>query len=108
MSVPAPATPTEIALHADVAPLSALHRLPCSPGEAEAAAWIAAQMRESGARVTVDEEDVHGTYYTPLGVLNGLAAAGGLAVLAGRRGLGGIAGAAAVAGLWQDLTGGPH
>ena len=108
MSVPAPATPTEIALHADVARLSALDRLPCSAGEAEAAAWIAARMREAGARVTLDEEDVHGTYYTPLGVLNGLAAAGGLAVLAGRRALGGIAGAVAVAGLWQDLTGGCH
>jgi hypothetical protein len=108
MSAPPPATPTEQALHADVARLSAIDRLPCSPGEAEAAAWIAARFAEAGARVTVDEEDVHGTYYTPLGVLNGLAAAGGLAVLAGRRGLGAIAGAVAVAGLWQDLTGAPR
>src|SRR4051795_7650952 len=106
MSVPAPATPTEIALHADVARLSALDRLPCSAGEAEAAAWIAARMREAGARVTIDEEDVHGTYFTPLGVLNGVAAAGGLAGPAGRRVAGFAAGVAAVAGIWQDLTGG--
>jgi hypothetical protein len=108
MSAPAPATPTEEALHADVARLAAIERLPCSPGEAEAAALIADRFRAAGARVELDEEDVHGTYYTPLGVLNGLAVAGGLAVLAGRRALGGILGAVAFAGLWQDLTGAPR
>jgi hypothetical protein len=108
MSAPAPATPIEEALHADVARLAAIDRLPCSPGEAEAAAWIAERFATSGAHVVVDEEDVHGTYYTPLGLLNAIGAAGGLAMLAGRRGLGGILGAVAAAGLWQDLTGGPR
>jgi hypothetical protein len=109
MPVPAPATPTEEALHADVTTLAAIERLPCSDGEAQAAAWIAERFRAAGAtRVQVDEEDVHGTYYTPLGVLNAVAAAGGLAVLAGRRGLGGILGAAAFAALWEDLTGAPR
>src|SRR3954467_11187017 len=70
---------TEQALRADVAALAVLDRLPCSPGEAEAAAWIAHLFSEAGARVTIDEEDVHGTYFTPLGVLNGVAVAGGLA-----------------------------
>jgi peptidase M28-like protein len=101
-------TPTEEALHADVAALAALDRLPCSEGEAEAAEWIAARLRESGARVTIDEELVHGTYFTPLGVLNGVAAAGGLAVLARRRVVGGLVAAVCAAGLWQDLTGGPR
>jgi peptidase M28-like protein len=99
-------TPTQEALHADVAALAALDRLPCSPGEAEAAAWIAERMAACGARVTVDEEIVHGTYFTPLGVLNAIGAAGGLAVLAGRRGLGGLAAGLAAAGMWQDLAGG--
>src|SRR4051794_37366158 len=103
----APATPTEEALHADVAHLAAIDRLPCSSGEATAAAWIADRFREAGAHVVVDDEEVHGTYYTPLGVLNAIGAAGGLAILAGRRALGGLLGAAAFAGLWQDLTGGP-
>jgi hypothetical protein len=98
--------PTQEALHADVAALAAIDRLPCSPGEAEAAAWIAARMAESGARVVVDEELVHGTYFTPLGILNALGVAGGLAVLAGRRGLGGVLAGAGAAGIWQDLTGG--
>jgi hypothetical protein len=99
-------TRTETALHADVAHLAALDRLPCSPGEAEAAAWIADRLREAGAaRVRVDEELVHGTYFTPLGVLNAVGAAGGIAVLGGRRLVGGLAAAVAAAGLWQDLTG---
>jgi Peptidase family M28 len=101
-------TPTEEALHADVAALAALDRLPCSPGEAQAAAWIAERFAACGARVAVDEEEVHGTYFTPLGILNAVGAAGGLAVLAGRRALGGLAAAAAAAGVWQDLTGGPE
>jgi hypothetical protein len=99
-------TPTQEALHADVAALSAIDRLPCSAGEREAAEWIAERMAACGARVTVDEELVHGTYFTPLGVLNAIGAAGGVAVLAGRRGLGGAIAATATAALWQDLTGG--
>ncbi|HET6507715.1 MAG TPA: M28 family peptidase [Baekduia sp.] len=100
-------TPIEAALHADVAHLAALDRLPCSPGEAAAAAWIADRMTEAGAaRVRVDEELVHGTYFTPLGILNVVGALGGIAVLGGRRLVGGVAATVAAAGLWQDLTGG--
>ena len=99
-------TPTQEALHADVAALAALDRLPCSPGEAQAAAWIAERLAACGARVVVDEELVHGTYFTPLGVFNAAAVAGGVAVLAGRRGLGGLVAGTAAAGIWQDLTGG--
>jgi peptidase M28-like protein len=100
-------TETEQALYDDVAALAALDRLPCSRGEREAAEWIARRMRASGARVAIDSERVHGTYFTPLGVLNTVAALGGLAVLAGRR-AGAAAGAIGVAGIWQDLTGGPR
>ncbi|MCW2993150.1 MAG: Zn-dependent exopeptidase [Conexibacter sp.] len=99
-------TPTEEALHADVAALAAYDRLPCSPGEAEAAAWIAERFAAAGARVAVEDELVHGTYFTPLGIFSALAAAGGVAVLTGHRRLGGVAGALAAAGIWQDLTGG--
>jgi hypothetical protein len=99
---------TEAALYADVAALAAIDRLPCSPGEAEAAEWIAARFRETGARVVIDEELIHGTYFTPLGVLNGVAAAAGVGVLLGRRRVGGIVAAVCAAGIWQDLTGGPR
>ncbi|WP_445149404.1 M28 family peptidase [Baekduia sp. Peel2402] len=99
-------TPTQAALNADVAHLATIDRLPCSPGEAEAAAWIAQRFEAAGAqRVRVDEELVHGTYFTPLGVLNAVGALGGIAVLGGRRVVGGVVAAVAAAGLWQDLTG---
>src|ERR1700712_5037076 len=101
-------TPTQETLYADVQALSAIDRLPCSPGEAEAAAWIAARLREAGAEVSIDEELVHGTYFTPLGVLNGVAAAAGLALPATRPRVGGVVAAACAAALWQDLTGGPR
>jgi hypothetical protein len=104
--MPAPAqTTTEQALHADVAALAAIDRLPCSPGEREAAEWIAQRLRATGARVRIDDELVHGTYFTPLGIFNAIAAAGGVALLAGRR-AGALAGALGAAGIWQDLTGG--
>jgi hypothetical protein len=101
-----PTSPTQEALHADVAVLAAIDRLPCSPGEREAAEWIAARLEATGARVRIDEELIHGTYYTPLGVLNAIGVAGGVAVLTGRRRLGALAGIVGTAGLWQDLTGG--
>src|SRR4051812_17833167 len=98
-------TPTQAALNADVAHLATIDRLPCSPGEAEAAAWIAKRFEAAGAqRVRVDEELVHGTYFTPLGVLNAAGALGGIAVLGGRRVVGGVVAAVAAGGLWQDLT----
>lgn len=106
MTAPA-RTPIEQALHDDVAALAAMDRLPCSSGERAAAEWIAARMRDYGAHVTIDDELVHGTYYTPLGIYNAIAVAGGLAVLAGRR-TGAVAGALSAAGIFQDLTGGPR
>jgi hypothetical protein len=99
-------TTTEAVLYADVAELAALDRLPCSPGEAQAAAWIAERFAACGGRVVVDQELIHGTYFTPLGLLNAIGAAGGIAVLTGRRALGGVAAGVAAAGIWQDLTGG--
>src|SRR3954451_12458937 len=92
-------------LRDDITHLAAIDRLPCSVGEREAAEWIAARLRESGARVTVDEEPVHGTYFVPVGLLAAVAAAGGLAALRGRR-AGGLLGALAAGALWQDLAGG--
>ncbi|MBI5104198.1 MAG: hypothetical protein HZB46_04295 [Solirubrobacterales bacterium] len=59
-------------LRDDITHLAAIDRLPCSTGEREAAGWIAERLREAGARVEVDEELVHGGFYTPLGLLAGL------------------------------------
>lgn len=63
--------------------LSALDRASCSPGERDAAEWIAAQLRRAGADAAVESEQVHGTYWWPLGITS---AAGVLAGVLGRRG----------------------
>ncbi|HMJ01492.1 MAG TPA: M28 family peptidase [Conexibacter sp.] len=92
-----------------IAHLAAIDRPSASPGEREAAQWIAAQLAEFGCRVTVDEERAHGGYWFPLGVPNVLA---GLAGLLARRGgrreraLAAAVGAFAAAAIWDDVGGG--
>jgi hypothetical protein len=68
---------------------------------------IRAWLRDAGCAARVERESAHGTYWWPVGVLNALAAGGGLLTLrrrgAGRRCLAvGLAGGAAAA-LWDDL-----
>jgi hypothetical protein len=58
--------------------LARLERGSATAGEREAAAWIAARLREQGLPVEVDEERAHGGYWWPLGLLNLLALAGAL------------------------------
>jgi hypothetical protein len=86
--------------------LSPLRRNPGSEGEHRAAEWIAERLNRAGASARLEAEQVSSTFYLPIGVMTGLAAAGGVASLLGARRLGAIAGAAAAAGLWEDLTGG--
>jgi hypothetical protein len=65
--------------------LCAIHRPSASPGEREAAEWLAGELREAGARnVRIEEEpDANGTFWWSIGLLAG---AGVLAGLAARRG----------------------
>ncbi|HEX2232627.1 MAG TPA: M28 family peptidase [Thermoleophilaceae bacterium] len=86
--------------------LASLERAPCSPGEREAAEWIAERLREAGCRVRIESERVHGSFQWPLGVLAAAAAAGGIAALRGRRTLGALLGGLAAACMWEDLGGG--
>jgi hypothetical protein len=99
-------TAAEEALRATVTRLATLERAPGSPGEHEAAEWIAERLREAGCRVRIERERVHGGFQAPLGLLGAAAAAGGLAALRGRRRLGALAGALAAALMWEDLGGG--
>jgi hypothetical protein len=102
----ASATTERSTLRETVEHLSTLERAPCSPGEREAAEWIADRLREAGCETRLEPEAVHGTFTWPLGLLAGIAAVGGLAALRGRRRLGCIAGALAAAAMWEDLGGG--
>jgi hypothetical protein len=87
-------------LRSDVEHLAAIERPSASPGEREAAGWIAARMREAGLTARVEEERVHPTYWWPIGLLNALALAA--AALPGRM-LGRALAAGAVAALVDDV-----
>jgi hypothetical protein len=100
------AAPADAELQAVVEHLAAIERPSASPGEREAAEWIARRMRELGADARIEEELVHGGYYAPMGLPAAVAALAGVAVLRGRRSAGAIAAAAGIAQS-QDLQGGP-
>ena len=96
-------------LRATVEALGAIDRPASSPGEREAAEWIAARLQELGCDVRVEEEQTQGGYAGPIAALCALGVAAGLAALT-RRGrlLGGVAGAAAAAAIADDASNGPR
>ena len=96
-------------LEAAVRHLETIERGTASPGEREAADWIAAQLGRLGADAHTEAEQVHGGYWIPVGAP--AAAAAGLALLALRGGLlartAALAGgAAAAASILDDISGG--
>ncbi|MGI8609617.1 MAG: M28 family peptidase [Candidatus Dormibacteria bacterium] len=88
--------------------LAEIHRPSGSPGEREAAHWIAGQLRELGCTVEVELGQAHGGYWWPVGLMTAAAALGGVFSLAGTRLIGVIAGAAAAAGIADDIDSGAH
>jgi Zn-dependent M28 family amino/carboxypeptidase len=103
-----PAVPSDT-LREVVLSLAPLDRTPCSPGEREAATWIARRLRVAGCEdVSLEEEPSWGPFpplATGLGALSALAA--GL-VLRGRRIAGGLAALVAVGGLVDEIDNGPR
>jgi Peptidase family M28 len=91
-------------LGARIARLAAIERPSASSGERRAADLIAAELRELGARVRIEEESVHGTYWWPLGLATGVAA---VAAALGRRAAAAL-GLAAAAAVWDDIRIGPR
>ncbi|MBA2637093.1 MAG: peptidase M28, partial [Solirubrobacterales bacterium] len=97
-----PATPDPHRTDDAVHHLARIRRAAGSPGEHEAARWIADRLRDLGADARVEEECVHGTYWWPLGLLNAVGV--GAALLSrGRRWPGALLALAATAGLGDDL-----
>jgi hypothetical protein len=97
------ATVDRDALEYAIRHLAGIHRPSASPGEREAAEWIAQRFREHGLTPQIEDHPAHGGYWWPIGLLNALGVAGGLASLRGRRLLGLVAGAFAVAGIYDDV-----
>jgi acetylornithine deacetylase/succinyl-diaminopimelate desuccinylase-like protein len=90
-------------LRATVEHLSAIERPSASPGEREAADWIAERFRAAGVeRVRLEEERSHGGFWWPVGLLNVAALAGALLP---RRRLGRALAVAATAALVDDVDG---
>jgi len=89
--------------------LAPIDRTPCSPGEREAADWLAARLeRVPGVEVTLEDESSWGTFpptATALGVAGLLASA---LVLRGRRLGGALIAVAGLAGIVDEAQNGPR
>jgi len=96
-------------LHEVVEALAPLERRAGSPGEEQAARWIAARLSDAGCAATVEEEQFRDGYAR---LIAGLAAAGALAGVAGfarrLRKPAAAAAAAVAAGMADDISNGPR
>jgi Peptidase family M28 len=103
-----PAPPAD-AIREVVETLAPIDRTPCSPGERQAAEWLAERLRAAGvAEVAIEDEPSWGTFpptILGLGVTSTLAAA---LVLRGRRRLGALFAAVGLAGLLDEIQNGPR
>jgi hypothetical protein len=89
--------------------LAPIDKSPCSPGEREAAEWIAARLRAAGVdEVALEDEPSWGTF-PPTGVaLGALGVLGCAAVVAGRRITGSVLALGSVAGILDEAENGPR
>jgi Peptidase family M28 len=87
--------------------LERIERGTASPGEREAAEWIAEQLRALGCDAHTEAEQVHGGYWVPVGSAAGAAAALAALALSGRGRLAALVGGAlATASVLDDISGG--
>ena len=85
--------------------LASLQRAPGSPGEAEAAAWLAQRLREAGCDVDVEAAQYHDGYAKPIGTLAAITALAGLLTLRRRGRLaGGVLAALTGAAIADDVA----
>src|SRR6516165_10380994 len=86
--MPPPTTTTDSGQLADwpglIHELAAMERPSASDGELRAAQSIADRLRALGCRVAIEEEQAHGSYWWPVGLVNGLVAAAGALTMRGR------------------------
>ena len=83
--------------------LCAIERPSASPGEREAAEWLAAELRRLGIEARIESEPAHGTFWWPLGIAAAAGLVAGAAALRGHRMLGAALAAAAGAAALDDL-----
>ena len=86
-----------------------MDRPPCSPGEREAAEWLAERFRTAGAdEVVLEEEPSWGTFPPTVTTLAALGAASALLTLRGHRFLGATGSLKAGLGLFDEVLNGPR
>ena len=112
MTATAPIPPVDVDdLRATIERLAGLERGATSPGEAEAAAWIAARLEAEGCAVAVEEAPAYKGFAATMALLSAVAAGAG--VLAGRgggrsRALATTLALAAGAAVAEDVANGPR
>lgn len=89
--------------------LAPIDRTPCSPGERQAADWLAARMEKvSGVDVTLEDEPSWGTFPPTATGLGVVGMAGAALVLGGRRATGALLAAAGLASIVDEAQNGPR
>ena len=86
-----------------VSELASMERETGSPGELEAAAWVAEKFEAEGAPAELELERLHNTYWWPLGLAGAAGAIAGIAALRGHRAVGALTGAAAAYAAATDM-----
>lgn len=89
--------------------LALIDTTPCSPGERDAARWIAQRLRNAGvADVALEDEPSWGSFPPTVTGLGLLGVVGSAAVLAGRRAAGATLAIASAAALADEVENGPR
>jgi Peptidase family M28 len=101
--------PLEVTLREVCEHLAPIDTTPCSPGEREAASWIAQRLRAAGAsEVALEEESSWGVFPPTAAALGALGVLGAALVLAGRRVCGALLGLVSAAGVLDEAENGPR
>lgn len=101
--------PSEETLREVVFTLAAMHRPPCSPGEREAAEWLAERFRRAGLEdVSLEEEPSWGTFPPTVTTLAAAGVLSAILSLRGHRFLGGVGSLKAGLGLFDEVLNGPR
>jgi hypothetical protein len=101
--------PLTQALHEVVETLAELDRTPCSPGERQAAEWLAARLAQEGAAdVALEDEPSWGTFPPTVTMLGAAGVVAAALVLGGRPRAGALLACASAAGVIDEAQNGPR
>ncbi|MDQ4143652.1 MAG: M28 family peptidase [Actinomycetota bacterium] len=101
--------PVQATLREVIETLAPIERPPCSPGEREAAEWIAHRLSDAGCSdVRLEDEDAWGTFPPTITAIGVLGFAGAAAAARGRRWIGGVLASLGAGALLDEIQNGPR